>query len=563
MATIVPTDWRTLEATGAAAREIETLAVLEAGLPDELTVLHGVHWTRIEKGYSAFGEIDFVVVTPSARIVLIEQKSGFLKETPEGLIKNYQGREKRVSLQLDRTLDALRSRLAPVVQNDPLALDYFLYCPDYTVKEPGSAGVPAERIIDARRRGELCTRLLASLPREAARDTLAHKLRRFFENELQLVPDVNALLGHAERLVTRLSEGLATWARRLEFDPFRLRVIGTAGSGKTQLALAVLNDAAAAGRRALYVCFNRPLADHLARVAPEGVEVATFHQLCDRRLRAAGQRIDYSVPGAFDETSSRFAALAPPDEDRVDELIVDEGQDFHAPWLAPLMARLRPDGRAWWLEDPMQNLYGRDAVPLPGWTTLRDDTNYRSPRDVIGYVNRLLSPERAIVAASPIAGADVEFLAYADTAALIDRTKRAVTLGLQAGFRKQDIAVVTFSGRERSKLVPFDTLGAHRLVSFTGRYDLFGNPQYSEGDLLIETVYRFKGQAAPCVILTEVDFEAVDDIVRRKLFVGMTRASMRLIVVLSEKAAALLLARSDGPGRAGANGAEQKPGRQT
>ena len=55
MARIVPSDWRTLEATGAAAREIETLAALEAGLPDELAVLHGVHWTRIEKGFSVFG----------------------------------------------------------------------------------------------------------------------------------------------------------------------------------------------------------------------------------------------------------------------------------------------------------------------------------------------------------------------------------------------------------------------------------------------------------------------------------------------------------------------------
>jgi len=62
---------------------------------------------------------------------------------------------------------------------------------------------------------------------------------------------------------------------------------------------------------------------------------------------------------------------------------------------------------------------------------------------------------------------------------------------------------------------------------------------------LIETVYRFKGQAAPCVILTEVDFETLDDISRRKLFVGMTRASMKLIVVLSARAAALLLARAE------------------
>ncbi len=545
MATVLPTDWRTVEAAGAAQREIETLATLAAGLPDELTVLHGVHWTRVERGFAVFGEIDFVIVTPGASILLIEQKSGFLTETADGLVKKYEGRDKLVRPQLDRTLDALRRRLAPIVQGEPLAIDCFLYCPDYTIKSIGTAGLPPERIVDARSRGQLCARLLAAVPAEPPRDLLAHRLRRFFENELQLVADVSALLGHAERMVTRLSEGLATWARRLEFEPFRLRVVGTAGSGKTQLALAVLNDAAAAGRKALFVCFNRPLADHLARMAPAAVEVATFHQLCDRRLRAAGQRIDFSAPDAFAAMESRFAALTPGADDAVDELIIDEGQDFVAEWVAPLLARLRPGGRAWWLEDPMQNLYGRDPLALPGFTTLRADTNYRSPRGVLGHVNRLLARQRPIEAASPIAGGEVEFLTYGDTADLIDKTRRAVTLALQAGFRKQDVALVTFSGRERSRLMPFDALGAHRLMSFTGRYDLFGNPQYSEGDLLLETVYRFKGQAAPCVVLTEVDFETLDEIARRKLFVGMTRASMKLVVVLSERAAATLMARAE------------------
>lgn len=546
MATVLPTDWRTIEATGAAQRELETLAVLAAGLPDELTVLHGVHWTRIDKGFAVFGEIDFVVVTPSARILLIEQKSGFLTETADGLVKKYDGKDKLVRAQIDRTLDALRRRLAPVVQSEPVALDYFLYCPDYVVKAVGTAGLPAERIVDARSRAQLCARLLAAVIDEPPRDALAHKLRRFFENELQLVADVSALLGHAERLVTRLSEGLATWARRLEFEPFRLRVVGTAGSGKTQLALALLNDAAGAGRKALYVCFNRPLADHLAAVAPGGVEIVTFHQLCDRRLRAAGERVDYAAPAAFEAMEERFAALAPAADDAVDELIIDEGQDFREEWLAPLLARLRPGARAWWLEDPMQNLYGRAPVALPGWVTLYAATNYRSPRDVLDYINRLLAPERPLEAASPVAGGEVEFLDYADGAGLIERTKQAVTQALRAGFRKQDIALVTFSGRERSKLMPFDALGAHRLRSFTGRYDLFGAAQFSDGDLLLETVYRFKGQAAPCVILTEVDFETLDDLARRKLFVGMTRASMKLIVVLSERAARALLARTEG-----------------
>jgi hypothetical protein len=50
-------------------------------------------------------------------------------------------------------------------------------------------------------------------------------------------------------------------------------------------------------------------------------------------------------------------------------------------------------------------------------------------------------------------------------------------------------------------------LGQTSLRHFTGDYDLFGQPVYSQGDVLVESVYRFKGQAAPAVILAEIDFE--------------------------------------------------------
>jgi superfamily I DNA and RNA helicase len=63
----------------------------------------------------------------------------------------------------------------------------------------------------------------------------------------------------------------------------------------------------------------------------------------------------------------------------------------------------------------------------------------------------------------------------------------------------------------------------------------------SEGGLLAESVYRFKGQSAPAVIFTEIDFEQIDELVFRKLFVGMTRARLKL--VLSEGAAERLLDR--------------------
>jgi superfamily I DNA and RNA helicase len=174
---------------------------------------------------------------------------------------------------------------------------------------------------------------------------------------------------------------------------------------------------------------------------------------------------------------------------------------------------------------------------------MRAQSNYRSPRDVLECIERVLRPAQPLEAASPFAGGVDEPLTYADAAGLLDATKRAITRALAAGFRREDIAIVTFSGRDRSALRSFDQIGPHLLRRATGGYDMFGNPEMSDGDVLVETVYRFKGQSAPCVIFTEIDFEAWDNLVERKLFVGMTRATMRLLPVLSERVARLWMER--------------------
>ena len=110
MARIVPDDWKNLAATGAAARERETLALLEEALPDAYTVYHGVHWTRLNQGFSVFGEADFVIVGPSGRLMIVEQKTGFLRETPKGLVKVYLQTERNVAIALARTVESMHRR---------------------------------------------------------------------------------------------------------------------------------------------------------------------------------------------------------------------------------------------------------------------------------------------------------------------------------------------------------------------------------------------------------------------------------------------------------------------
>lgn len=543
MAKVIPDGWRELaagEAGGAAERELATLALLERGLPAAYTVYHGVHWTRLDEGgFSIYGDIDFVVVNAAGELLAIEQRSGFLEEGPHGLSSRRRGRDRNVAVGIARSRTALQARLAARLGGPAPRIEYLLYCPDYFVRQAHTAGIEPERIVDAAVRDQLIPRIRAILP-PGEHSGHAPEVHRFLRDEIKLEPDVAARLGIARERITRVAGGLSQWARALDFDPYRLRVVGTAGSGKTQLALAEYSAAIAAGRRPLYVCFNRPLADHLAHIAPEGGMACTFHHLCERVLAAHGERPDYAKPDAFDALIARAGELDVPDDLRFDSIIVDEGQDFSADWAQQLWRHADDDARRIWLEDPMQNLYARPPIELPGWVTLRAHSNFRSPRPVVRMLQALLPAAEHIEAASPFEADEVELLSYDAAHPLTTRVKEAIRLCFAAGFHAQDVAIISWRGREQSELLRHDRLGANALRSFTGQYDLLGQPEYSGGEVLIESVYRFKGQSAPAVVLAEIDFETLDERTLRKLFVGATRAMMKLVLVASERAAAQL-----------------------
>jgi len=93
---------------------------------------------------------------------------------------------------------------------------------------------------------------------------------------------------------------------------------------------------------------------------------------------------------------------------------------------------------------------------------------------------------------------------------------------------------------KNSRVLAMSQLGGHSTRRTTGQFDAAGNALWHAGDLMVESVYRFKGQSAPVVVLCEVDFEELTPVHARKLFVGMTRGQVRVEVVLSERAAGVL-----------------------
>lgn len=510
MAKVFPDGWKALEVTGSALREIETLEVLSNGLSDDYTVYHSVHWTTLTKGRAFYGEIDFVIVNRAGDVLLIEQKCGFLEESADGLAKRYGDKTKSVCAQVSRTLHSVQGKLNKHLGGPKARMEQLLYCPDYIVKNPGTAGMAYERIVDASKRDRLIS-IIVSVLTSGEPAQIAQSVHRFMSDTMHLEADVSALMGQARTMVTRVSGGLAHWGRRLQFSPYKLHVVGTAGSGKSQLALAEYAAAIDAGKRPLYLCYNRPLADHMQEIIPPGGLACTFHTLCDQRLRAAGTVSDFSQPDIFAQIVLQAAALPVDEAWQFDTIIVDEGQDFDLAWRAQIFQLAKPDARLIWLEDPLQNLYDRPAFDEPGWVQVNASTNYRCPRPVIRMLQALVPTGLEIEAASPFDGSELEVITYKDTASLHAGVGSALQLCRREGFNASDIAVISFQGHNKSALSSLSQLGPYTFRRSIGRYNQQGQPEYSSGDVLFETVYRFKGQSAPAIILAEIDFERLDE----------------------------------------------------
>jgi hypothetical protein len=414
----------------------------------------------------------------------------------------------------------------------------------------GSIGLPLEKIIDSSEFETLPQKIRDFASKSPTLPKTIHaRLQRFLENRFNLLPDPSTHIGQIRRASTILAEGLATWVPRIH-DPNGVYLIeGTAGSGKTQLALALMRRATEESRRTAYFCFNRPLADHIARVSPNQAMAQTFHEFClDFQARTLGQSVDFSKTTVFAEAVAAFLTAAPQMEPRWDLLVIDEAQDFEPDWIHGLTNALSAEGELYVLSDADQSVHPRPAVEIEGGVKIVSPENFRSPQKIVQSINKLRLANKQIQAKSPFPGESPQFHPYRtgtrnDAKSQLDALEKCLKGLIDDGFSSDQIVLLSFAGRENSLILKQDRVGPWDLRRFTGKFDRSQNAIWTQGELISDTIARFKGQSAPVVVITEVDFTEPTPRVLMKLFVGLTRAQYRCECVLSETAAESLYAR--------------------
>ncbi|TVT52288.1 AAA family ATPase [Amycolatopsis rhizosphaerae] len=318
---------------------------------------------------------------------------------------------------------------------------------------------------------------------------------------------------------------------------------GPAGSGKTFLAMESARREVAIGRRGRLLCFNRFLGKRLTNDMADldGLIVGTFHQ---ELLRLAGlDRVPEHPSPAFwmDELTERATEALIDGGDALvsDFLVVDEVQDIAAESYLDVLDLMVSGGlkegrllffgdfeRQAIFENENEDGRGRLRSRAPYMMSHKLTQNCRNlPR--IGYQVNLLSHLHPGYQEFRRLddGVDPVFVKY--------RTKQEQSSLLAAAIRslreegydldeiivlspKRDgsVAEITTDRWLRQVLKPADGLPARP-----------GQLQYS-------TIHAFKGLEASAVVVTDLDRSAAADNFDSLLYVGLTRATDRLVAFI-------------------------------
>ena len=522
-------------------RERDVLRMLAAGLPDSFDVFHNLPWSSMHQGNQHFGELDLVVISPVGHILLIEVKAGAINESTSALTKTYGGigGEKDIGHQVRRQHSTLMQRMRDG-EVPKVNIDTLLVLPDHEIHS-AVLSYPRERIVDAPRFDTLCQRIMGTFPSSSPSTDVREHVVDFFSNRFLVVRDVSTSIGQVQQLSTVLASGLATWAPKISHTSNLFFIQATAGSGKTQLALKLLQYAVKAKKRCCYVCYNRPLADHLAKLAPAAVEVTTFHQLCRDLAERNGKKLDFSNSDVFGKMVTDYVETSEGFTKSIDLLIIDESQDFEPTWVQAVLQRLKGTGHLYVMGDIGQQLYERETFDLTEAVHITCLDNFRSPTKVVQMINQLGLTDKPIEARGAHVGATPHIYTWAPgKVSSLNAIEKCLENLWEDGYTPNQVAVVSYHGIKSSEALAQEKLGGYKTRRFSG-YDEASNALWTDGALLVESVYRFKGQSMPVVIFCEIDFEELTEKDKRKLFVGLTRGQVRVDIVMSEKSAIYLL----------------------
>ncbi len=523
-------------------------------LPTGFVILHSFPWLRPTRDLAGEplreGEADFVILHPERGLLILEVKGGM----PVLIERKWSRAGKELRDPFDQArrsryalLEAIEERTRGRIHRGLFAHGDVVVFPH--VRFTGTLPLNSDPriLIDASDIPKFPTRIEEAFKAWARNKT--HLAPNQFSELLDaLMPKLRLMRctgaevsAEHQRIVQITLDQRETLLGLIENE--RVLIEGTAGSGKTLLAIEFALTLADRGEHVLFFCYNRHLCawlqeqvrfDPRAKRACGLLEISTFHSYAHSLARRAGVGFDVpstgeqafwddEVPLIMEQAIEVLRARG--QANLFDAVVVDEAQDFAPDWWITIesLSRVGKAARLYAFLDINQSLRGivkPPPVSLP--TRFRLTTNCRNTKAIalsgasLAHIDiRLLpgSPSGEVPAIRRAASTAVEAgLVLAETRQL-----------LQQGIRPQQLAIIGPAAYGKSSLAQHNEVNGIPIVDEAIDWRLGAG-------VLVTTARAFKGLEADVIIAYGLaEFGAL--FTPTDLYVAWTRARHRLILV--------------------------------
>lgn len=519
-------------------------------LADQYSIFYSLVWRNPQKSASGDGEIDFLVAHEDKGLLFLEIKGGGLSFD---LSKNHwfsisaNGHPTKIQNPFQQVLKNKHAFIGllsaiPEFKNKFYLMNHCVVLPDARLPSGRKKELDFQKLIlyseDLLQLEEVFSEILIQC---RDKNKSYHPPKKEFSEIIQKeFYDSLSIQISIKQVAEDLNKNIITLTRQqgflLEFLKNQKDVLinGGAGTGKTLLAIQKAKELASANKKVLFLCFNKPLANHIQSILSkfEYLDVFHFHDLC----------IKWNQDSLFSESNiiknnEYWTHLLPAQLEKAieikniyyDAIIVDEGQDFLNHWWKNIVSLLNTNYSNFYIfYDENQKLYSdiQNEFPIKE-KPFYLGKNVRNSLNIFSIAKQFYISKEECECLNP-EGLPVSFYERPDNA--IDMEKLLVNiiqkLIVEEKIPGRDIVLLSGRSKEKSFLSSISSLG---------NFNLTNDPHKTNQALFYDSIWRFKGLEKNFVILIEIDELFQDQTsFKESLYVGMTRAKVGLHIVTTQ-----------------------------
>lgn len=328
-------------------------------------------------------------------------------------------------------------------------------------------------------------------------------------------------------------------------DNPRVLIRGTAGTGKTLLAIETVKQAIANGENVALFCFNKLLGEWLddyfsdAPLAERPMYVGNFHSYMIKFLKAKGICLnhDSGIRGECyyrEELPDMVINYLKNTSLKYDRIVIDEAQDLITPKYLEVMDLSLRNGLSkgkWTMfgDFSMQSIYAANMTEVSYLDILQNraffaifrlNRNCRNTKKICIDIENIVGiPENAAFK-DAIDTPAVNHITYFNMENQKERLEELLLDLKSKSIPEKDIIIL--SPKKRSKSV----------VGMMDGYNIKDYSVKSTGTIRFSTIQAFKGLESSTVILTDIENYQDDKLI----YVGLSRARFTLYVLETEAA---------------------------